>query len=143
MVKHTSNKSSDFPYFMTFLKFLDRSKIYFYIFNMDISRDMPLAITKTFNNHRKHSNAANGVSDIVFYLGKTHLKPIILAITMKILGKTYSSGADPRGGGSFWGTPKLHKEGETSQKYHILVLNSYPDNPPPPLSEILYPPLLM
>ena len=28
-------------------------------------------------------------------------------------------------------------------KRHILVLNSYPDHPPPPpLSEILYPPLL-
>ena len=26
------------------------------------------------------------------------------------------------------------------RKRHILVLNSYPD-PPPPLSEILYPPL--
>ena len=43
----------------------------------------------------------------------------------------------------FWGTPKFHKEVKTSRAcariHHVLVLNSYPD--PPPLSEILYPPL--
>ena len=51
-----------------------------------------------------------------------------------------------RGGSRGVLTPKLHKEGrKTSHVYarkrRILVLNSYPDPPPPPLSEILYLPL--
>ena len=46
------------------------------------------------------------------------------------------------GAGPFWGTPKLHNEGKKTshacmRKRRVLVLNSYPD-PPPPLSEILY-----
>ena len=35
-----------------------------------------------------------------------------------------------QGGGVFWGTPKLHKEGKNVARVHILVLNSYPDPPP-------------
>ena len=32
----------------------------------------------------------------------------------------------------FWGTPKLHKEGkDVGRKRRVLVLNSYPDPPPP------------
>ena len=43
----------------------------------------------------------------------------------------------PPGPPPFWRTPKLHKEGKktscaSAQKYHNLVLNSYPDPPPPP-----------
>ena len=45
--------------------------------------------------------------------------------------------------GSFWGPPKFLKRGKTlhtcMRKCRVLVLNSYPN---PPLSEILYPPLL-
>ena len=55
-------------------------------------------------------------------------------------GGSWGSGLPPP---PFWGTPKLHKEGKMARacarKLCVLVLNSYLD--PPPLSEILYPPL--
>ena len=44
-------------------------------------------------------------------------------------------GQDPAS--PFWGGPKLHKEGKTSQILRILVLNSYPDPPSFPKSCIL------
>ena len=67
----------------------------------------------------------------------------ILSLLMFVI-----TGADPVRGGvlgvrspSFWDTPKLQKEGETShmctQMRHVLVVKSYPG-----LSEILYPPLV-
>ena len=61
-------------------------------------------------------------------------------------------GADPGGGSSGSGTPppfggplNIIKREKTlrmcARKSRVLVLNSYPDPPPPPLSEILSSPL--
>ena len=73
-----------------------------------------------------------------------------------LASKVLAWGRSRGGGGDPWGlatppppppsrgTPKLHKEGKKTLCVcvicHVLVLNSYPDTP---LSEILYPPLLV
>ena len=31
----------------------------------------------------------------------------------------HTSGVDPGGGGVFWGTPKLHKEGKNVARVHV------------------------
>ena len=72
----------------------------------------------------------------------------VINISILIRGGSRGGGGDPRGQDPlppFWGTPKLHKEGKTLHACapigHVLVLNSYLNTPPPPFSEILYPPL--
>ena len=63
----------------------------------------------------------------------------------------YRAGADPGGGGSwgsgppppFWWTPKLHKEGKNVARVRAKTphFSTLQLPRPPPLSEILYPPL--
>ena len=73
--------------------------------------------------------------------------PMISATTLvSRLLRCWAAGRIQGGGGEgvlgvrtpppFWWTPKLHNEGKNgacTQMCHVLVLNSYPDAPPPPL----------